>query len=245
MQDPATLDLPADGAGWTANPLADLGIGKPLSPKRLYLNAFFPAQMLVLTRTVDTFNSPHADVPFLRFGRCGKGSFWHGVLYSPISDSLIYSLPMRTAIDGNELVENQEINIGIAVALEEGLLVPVVKKVDTMTLSELSDRSKDLARRARERKLEPDELQGGSFTVTNLGMFGISSFTPIINLPQSAILGVNAAEDELYLDNGEVRSKKVMTLSLTIDHRVIDGAQGAVFLNDLAQLIEAPLKILI
>jgi pyruvate dehydrogenase E2 component (dihydrolipoamide acetyltransferase) len=114
-----------------------------------------------------------------------------------------------------------------------------------MTLSELSDRSKDLARRARERKLEPDELQGGSFTVTNLGMFGISSFTPIINLPQSAILGVNAAEDELYLDNGEVRSKKVMTLSLTIDHRVIDGAQGAVFLNDLAQLIEAPLKILI
>jgi pyruvate dehydrogenase E2 component (dihydrolipoamide acetyltransferase) len=152
---------------------------------------------------------------------------------------------MRTAIDGNELVENQEINIGIAVALEEGLLVPVVKKVDTMTLSELSDRSKDLARRARERKLEPDELQGGSFTVTNLGMFGISSFTPIINLPQSAILGVNAAEDELYLDNGEVRSKKVMTLSLTIDHRVIDGAQGAVFLNDLAQLIEAPLKILI
>ncbi len=152
---------------------------------------------------------------------------------------------MRTTIQGSELVEMQEINIGIAVALEEGLLVPVVRNVDTLPLSLLSKRSKDLAQRARDRKLEPDELQGGSFTVTNLGMYGISSFTPIVNLPQSAILGVNAAEEELYLQDGEVRSRKVMTLSLTIDHRVIDGAQGAIFLDSLARLIENPVKILL
>lgn len=152
---------------------------------------------------------------------------------------------MRTTIEGDELVEMREINIGIAVALEEGLMVPVVRNADAITLSALSDRSKDLARRARDRKLEPDELQGGSFTVTNLGMFGITSFTPIVNLPQSAILGVNSAEEELYLEGGEVKSHKVMTLSLTIDHRVIDGAQGAIFLDRLAKLIEAPMRILV
>ncbi|MFW6250524.1 MAG: dihydrolipoamide acetyltransferase family protein [Alkalispirochaetaceae bacterium] len=152
---------------------------------------------------------------------------------------------MRTTIQGDELVEMQEINIGIAVALEEGLLVPVVRNVDTLPISMLSRKSKDLAQRARDRKLEPDELQGGSFTVTNLGMYGIVSFTPIVNLPQSAILGVNAAEEELYLQDGEVRSRKVMTLSLTIDHRVIDGAQGAIFLDSLAKLIENPVKILL
>ncbi|MFP4302673.1 MAG: 2-oxo acid dehydrogenase subunit E2, partial [Spirochaetaceae bacterium] len=152
---------------------------------------------------------------------------------------------MRTTIQGDELVEMQEINIGIAVALEEGLLVPVVRNVDTLPISMLSRKSKDLAQRARDRKLEPDELQGGSFTVTNLGMYGIVSFTPIVNLPQSAILGVNAAEEELYLQDGEVRSRKVMILSLTIDHRVIDGAQGAIFLDSLAKLIENPVKILL
>ncbi len=152
---------------------------------------------------------------------------------------------MRTTIEGRELVEMREINIGIAVALEEGLMVPVVRNVDTITLSALSDRSKDLARRARDRKLDPDELRGGSFTVTNLGMYGITSFTPIVNLPESAILGVNTVEEELFLEQGEVKSRKVMTLSLTIDHRVIDGAQGAIFLDKLAKLIETPVTILV
>ena len=162
-----------------------------------------------------------------------------------VAKALVDAPYMRTILQGDELVELPEINIGIAVALEEGLLVPVVRNVDRLTLAELSIQGKDLARRARERKLEAHELQNGCFTVTNLGMFGISSFTPIINLPQSAILGVNGAEDELYLEEGEVKSRKVMTLSLTIDHRIIDGAQGAIFLDKLAKLLENPMTILI
>lgn len=152
---------------------------------------------------------------------------------------------MRTSLDGEMLIEHGNVDIGIAVALEEGLLVPVLRGVDQLPLIEIHRRASELFERARERKLLPEELQGAVFSITNLGMYGISSFNPIINPPESAILGINAAEDQLYLDEGAVKTRNVMTLSLTLDHRVIDGAQGALFLQKLEQYLLHPIRLLL
>lgn len=152
---------------------------------------------------------------------------------------------MRTAIEGDELVTYDAVDIGIAVALESGLVVPVIRQVDGTPLSLVAAQRDDLARRAREGALQPDELHGATFTVTNLGMYGITAFTPIVTPPQSGILGVNATEDVVVLTDGVVSSRKVMTLSLTVDHRIVDGAQGAIFLDAVAQLLENPLRMLV
>lgn len=152
---------------------------------------------------------------------------------------------MRTTLEDDFLVDHSDINIGIAVALEEGLLVPVLCNVDTLSLTEIHHQSLDLITRARDRKLTQEEMMGGVFSITNLGMFGISSFNPIINPPQTAILGINSAEEQLFLEEGQVRSRKMMNLSLTIDHRVIDGAQGAIFLQKLESYLTHPTHLLL
>ena len=152
---------------------------------------------------------------------------------------------MLRSIDGEELVEYHVVNLGMAVALETGLIVPVIRGADKLSLSALAREAAELARRARERKLTPDEMLGGTFTVSNLGMYGITSFTPLINPPEGAILGVNAARTEVYLDAGQPKERRLMTLSLSVDHRVIDGAQGALFLQKLVALLEEPYRALI
>lgn len=146
---------------------------------------------------------------------------------------------------GEKLVEHSRLDIGIAVALEDGLIVPVLRAADTRSIHEISREIRELASRARAGKLELQELHGAMFSITNLGMYGISSFNPIINPPETAILGINATEDELYLDAGSVRSRTVTTLSLTLDHRVIDGAQGAIFLQKISELLRNPARLLV
>ena len=146
---------------------------------------------------------------------------------------------------GYDIVRNRRINIGIAVALEDGLLVPVIHDADKLSLSNLSTISTDLVGRAREGNILPDELSASTFTVSNLGMYGIVSFNPIINLPESAVLGVCAAESTLALKDGSIDERKIMGLSLTIDHRVIDGAAGALFLNTLKEFLEHPLILIV
>ena len=144
---------------------------------------------------------------------------------------------------GDEIVMPTEMNIGVAVALEDGLIVPVIRNADQLTLLEISDKIKDLAQRARENALEVDEVVGGSFTITNLGLYGIDTFTPIINPPEVAILGVGRITEELALANGQVTARSKLVLSLTIDHRIVDGAPGAAFLQTLTQLLEHPALI--
>jgi pyruvate dehydrogenase E2 component (dihydrolipoamide acetyltransferase) len=147
--------------------------------------------------------------------------------------------------DEDEIVQYHDVNLGMAVALESGLIVPVIRGAERLTLSALAAQSADIVRRARERQLTPDEMTGGTFTVSNLGMYGITSFTPLINPPEGAILGINAARAEVYLDAGQPKERRLMTLSLSVDHRVIDGAQGALFLQKLVALLENPYKALI
>jgi pyruvate dehydrogenase E2 component (dihydrolipoamide acetyltransferase) len=146
-------------------------------------------------------------------------------------------------LEGEEILMPDEINIGIAVALEEGLIVPVIRHADRMTILEIGAKIKDLAQRARENALNVDEVTGAVFTVTNLGTYGVDGFTPIINPPEVAILGVGRITEELALVNGQVVPRSKMVLSLTIDHRIVDGAPGAAFLQTLAQLLEHPALI--
>ena len=152
---------------------------------------------------------------------------------------------INVSIEGDEIVYKTRINIGIAVALEDGLIVPVIKDADTLSLKQIAKTAKALTAKARQGKLLPDEYSGGTFTVSNLGMYDIVSFTPIINPPESAILGVCAIQDELKLVGDKIENKNVMGLSLTFDHRVIDGAQGAIFLQRIKLLLENPIEIVV
>lgn len=138
-----------------------------------------------------------------------------------------------------------EINIGVAVALEDGLVVPVVRSADKVRLSEISGQVKDFAERARDNQLTPGELQGGTFTITNLGNFGIDAFTPIINPPESAILGVGRILKKPVVHKDEVVVRSMLTLSLTFDHRIVDGAPAAQFLQTVSGYIQDPYLLLV
>ena len=135
-------------------------------------------------------------------------------------------------------------DVAMAVAIDGGLITPIIRKAETKTLSQIATESKDLARRARDRKLKPEEFQGGTFSVSNLGMFGIKAFASIINEPQGAIMSVGAGEQRPVVVNGELAVATVMTVTLTCDHRVVDGAIGAKFLQVFKAMIEDPVTML-
>jgi pyruvate dehydrogenase E2 component (dihydrolipoamide acetyltransferase) len=159
--------------------------------------------------------------------------------------ALSESPDINASIKDNEIIYKLDINIGMAVALEDGLIVPVIKNADKLSLRQISIKAKELAAKAREGKLKPDEYSGGTFTVSNMGMYGIVSFTPIINQPEIAILGVCAIENELKMVEGKIENRSVMGLSLTFDHRVVDGSQSAIFLSKIKSLLENPLRIIV
>ena len=140
---------------------------------------------------------------------------------------------------------NHHVHIGVAVAVPDGLVVPVVRFADEMALPQIGSKVKDYAVRARDKKLAPDEMEGSTFTISNLGMFGIDEFTSIINQPNSAILSVGAIVQKPVVKNGEIVVGSTMRLTLACDHRTVDGATGAQFLQTLREYTEQPLRLLI
>ena len=153
---------------------------------------------------------------------------------------------MLVSLDGEQIIRRAHVNLGMAVALDTGLIVPVIRDADLLSLEALSATAKDLAERARTNQLGADEYKGSTFTVSNLGMFGVESFTPIINQPDAAILGVNCTEDELVMeDDGTIAKHQVMRISLTFDHRLLDGAVAAKFEMAVRELLEHPMDILL
>ena len=153
---------------------------------------------------------------------------------------------MLVSLDGETIIHRAHINLGMAVALDSGLIVPVIRDADTLGLEALSEKAKDLANRARSNQLGADEYKGSTFTVSNLGMFGVESFSPIINQPDAAILGVCCTEDELVMeDDGTITKHQVMRISLTFDHRLVDGAVAAKFEMTIRDLLENPMDILL
>ena len=150
------------------------------------------------------------------------------------------------SLDGEQIIRRAHVNLGMAVALDAGLIVPVIRDADLLSLEALSAKARDLAERARSNQLGANEYKGSTFTVSNLGMFGVESFTPIINQPDAAILGVNCTEDELVMEaDGTIAKHQVMRISLTFDHRLLDGAAAAKFEMTIRELLEHPMDILL
>jgi pyruvate dehydrogenase E2 component (dihydrolipoamide acetyltransferase) len=144
----------------------------------------------------------------------------------------------------DSILINHHVNVGVAVAVEDGLVVPVLRFTDQMSLSQIGNNVKDLAGRAKSKKLQPAEMEESTFTVSNLGMFGISEFTSIINQPNSAILSVGAIEEKPVVRNGQIVVGNTMKVTLACDHRTVDGATGAQFLQTLRQYLENPVTML-
>jgi pyruvate dehydrogenase E2 component (dihydrolipoamide acetyltransferase) len=147
---------------------------------------------------------------------------------------------LNTSLEGDTIKVWRRIHVGVAVDTERGLLVPVVRDVDLKGLVELSHETGNLIERAKAGNCLPDELNGGTFTLTNLGMFGIDAFTPLINLPESAILGVGRIRRQPVMVEDEVVGRQMVWLSLTFDHRLVDGGPAARFLQRIVQLVERP-----
>jgi pyruvate dehydrogenase E2 component (dihydrolipoamide acetyltransferase) len=146
---------------------------------------------------------------------------------------------------GDVIRRNQHVHIGVAVAVDEGLLVPVIRFADTKGLTQISSEVKDYAQKAKDKKLQPSDWEGNTFTISNLGMFGIESFTAIVNLPDSCILAIGGIKEIPVVKNGQIIPGNVMKVTLSCDHRVVDGASGAAFLQTFKQFMENPVAMLL
>ena len=175
-----------------------------------------------------------------QFKETGGNVTYTDLLVKMLSKVLLEYPLLNAYIEGDEIITRNYVNMGVAVALSDGLIVPVVKYSNVKDLKTISKEIKDLASRAKTNQLDQDEIKGGTFTITNVGMYGMESFTPIINQPEVAILGINAIVDTPVAVNEEVRIKPLMNLSLTADHRAVDGAVASAFMARLKEVIEKP-----
>lgn len=152
---------------------------------------------------------------------------------------------VNSAWMGDKIRTNEHVNIGVAVAVPDGLLVPVIRYADTKSLSHISAETKEFASKAKNKELQPKDWEGSTFTISNLGMFGIDEFTAIINTPDACILAVGGINQVPVVKNGEIVPGNTMKLTLSCDHRLVDGASGASFLNTLKGLLEEPVRLLV
>lgn len=146
--------------------------------------------------------------------------------------------------DGERVVDNPEVDVGVAVAVEQGLVVPVIRGADRLTLAQITERRRDLVDRARAGSLRPEDMKGGTFTISNLGMYAVDAFSAIVNQPQAAILAVGRIADRVVPVGGAPQVRPTLRLTLSGDHRAVDGARAAAFLTDLGDLIEEPAALL-
>jgi pyruvate dehydrogenase E2 component (dihydrolipoamide acetyltransferase) len=146
---------------------------------------------------------------------------------------------------GTKIRYNNHVHIGVAMAVEDGLLVPVVRFADQKGLSQISTEIKAYGKKAKEKKLQPQDWAGNTFTISNLGMYGIDEFTAIVNPPDACILAVGAVKDSVGIVNGEIKPVKTMKVTLSCDHRVVDGTMGADFLKTVREFLEEPVKLLV
>lgn len=173
-----------------------------------------------------------------------KVSF-NDMVVKSVAHSLKKNPNVNSAWMGDFIRRNDHVHIGVAVAVEEGLLVPVVKFADTKGLMQISAEVKDFAQKAKDKKLQPSDWEGNTFTISNLGMFGIESFTAIVNPPDSCILAIGGIKQVPVVKDGAIVPGNVMKVTLSCDHRVVDGATGAAFLQDFKQFLENPVAMLL
>jgi pyruvate dehydrogenase E2 component (dihydrolipoamide acetyltransferase) len=193
---------------------------------------------VTLTMTADATNLVGCRADFKAGGEAVPS--YTDVLVKLAADALAEHPRLNSRSDGDRIIEEAGIHIGIAVDTDAGLLVPVIRDVPSLSLQQIAAVSRDLVDRARRGELRGEEMRGGTFTITNLGAFGIDAFTPIINYPECAILGIGRIARRPVVLGEEIVVRDVMTLSLTFDHRIVDGAPAARFLQALVRRIENP-----
>ena len=170
---------------------------------------------------------------------------YNAFLVKILADVLLEQPHINASVIDDEICLWESINLGAAMDVGEGLMVPVIRDADRKNIAVIQKELDDLATKARSKKLVPDDLQGGTFTLTNLGFMDVEAFTPIINPPESAILGVGSIVEKAVVENGEVKAGQRMMLSLTFDHRIIDGVDGGRFLKRVKTYIEKPYRLMV
>jgi pyruvate dehydrogenase E2 component (dihydrolipoamide acetyltransferase) len=167
------------------------------------------------------------------------------LLVKLVASTLVRHPAVSASWKDGAIVRHAEVNIGLAVAIDDGLIVPVIHRADTLSLTEIATRREDVVTRGQAGKLRPADIQGGVFTISNLGMYGVDAFNAIVNPPQAAILAVGRIADRVVAVNGQPAVQPTMVLTLSCDHRALDGARAAQFLSTLAELVEEPLALLV
>ncbi len=178
------------------------------------------------------------------YGREGLKLTYNHIIMKILSKLLVKYRYLNASFEDDTIIYHNHVNLGVAVDVEKGLMVPNVKGAEKMTLREIAAETERIIEEARTNRLSPDYLSGGTFTITNLGMFGMESFTPIINKPEVAILGINKIIEKPVAVNGQVVIRPMMNLSLTTDHSLVDGALSAKFLREIVDIIENPYLLL-
>ncbi|MDO5744055.1 MAG: dihydrolipoamide acetyltransferase family protein [Micrococcaceae bacterium] len=212
--------------------------------QRLIASAGAPHFFLTNVVSVDRLFALRAEINE-RFADSGTKVSVTDMLVKACALTLQDHPQVNSSWDGDKILQHPRAHIGVAVALEDGLIVPVVRDAASKGLEVIAGETRALAQKARNNKLVPAEFSGGTFTLSNLGMFGIDNFTAVINPPEAAILAVGATTEEPYVREGELFTRRIMKITLTADHRVLDGAVAAAFLRDLKRTLEEPLRIII
>ncbi|MFD1470651.1 pyruvate dehydrogenase complex dihydrolipoamide acetyltransferase [Hymenobacter caeli] len=239
---PASKDAPAPAAAegtYTDTPVSQMRkvIAKRLSESLFTAPHFYLTMEIVMDKAMETRVKLNELSPV-------KLSF-NDLVLKASAMALRQHPVVNSSWLGDKIRQNKVINIGVAVAVDEGLLVPVVRNADGKGLSQIATEVKELAGKAKSKKLQPAEWEGSTFTISNLGMFGIDEFTAIINPPDACILAVGGIKQTAVVKDGQLAVGNVMKVTLSCDHRVVDGATGAAFLQTLKSLLEDPLRMLI
>ena len=211
-------------------------IAKRLSESLFTAPHFYVTMSIDMDQAIDARNKINAYAP-------SKVSF-NDMVLKATAIALKSHPVINSSWLGDKIRYNEHVNIGVAVAIEDGLLVPVVRFADGKSLSHISAEVKDFAAKAKAKKLQPSDWEGSTFTISNLGMFGVDEFTAIINPPDSCILAVSGIQSVPVVKNGAVVPGNIMKLTLSCDHRTVDGASAAAFLNTLKALLEEPVRLL-
>ncbi len=205
--------------------------------------SLFTAPHFYITMTIDMDAAITARTRINELGKV-KISF-NDIVLKAVAVALTQHPKINSSWLGDKIRINHNVNIGVAVAVEEGLLVPVVRNADSKPLSQISKEVKEFAQKAKDKKLQPSDWEGSTFTISNLGMFGVDEFTAIINPPDACILAIGGISQIPVVKNGAVVPGNIMKVTLSCDHRVVDGATGATFLQTVKALLEEPLRMLV
>ena len=223
-------------------------VEKPVSQMRKVIakrlsESLFTAPHFYLTMAIDMDSAIEARGKMNEFAKV-KISF-NDIVLKAVAVALKQHPNVNSSWLGDKIRYNEHVNIGVAVAVEDGLLVPVIRFADGKSLSHISAEVKDFAQKAKAKKLQPSDWEGSTFTISNLGMFGIDEFTAIINTPDACILAIGGIQQVPVVKNGAVVPGNVMKVTLSCDHRVVDGATGSAFLQTLKMLLEEPVRLLV